>query len=90
MSTQTSERVESIEHLDFTPECCASIHQGDRPRASYITDQHGCGGGPLCIACMKVGRQRFNEIVVLEGAVNCFACKQSFRVFEDCVQVTPL
>ncbi|MFI7191413.1 hypothetical protein ACIBQ0_16900 [Nocardia nova] len=91
MSTQSDERVDSIESLDFEPECTSRTHSAERPPAVYHIDQHGCCVHLFCADCLRNERKVIQEALAQGKTVECMHCLRTFPSFEDCyTRVVPL
>ncbi|WP_280503010.1 hypothetical protein [Nocardia farcinica] len=89
MSTQTSERVDSIAHLTFTPECAIKV-EGCTDAAEYWTDWHGHDDAVACSACVASERRHFESCREDDGLVECGECLKRFATFEQGMSVVPL
>ncbi|MBF6358147.1 hypothetical protein IU449_26990 [Nocardia higoensis] len=90
MTAQTSERVDSIEHLDHTPMCSMARHAGAPTKAAFWLNGHDCHDRLACTACLARNKQRFAQLLDEVGRVGCKHCLKFFSSWDNWCTVVPL
>jgi hypothetical protein len=90
MSTQTLDRVDTIEDLDFEPSCQRELCEAGHPVATHLAESIKCGCTRLiCQPCTEYFLRLLRSHAPHRGI--CLACKTQLYGFpRECLRLVPI